>query len=336
MDSIPHIAGSTFLSAFNALVEKGISVSIIEDKIGMRKEALENPDFRLPVPQWNKFLELGVTLSGNPAFALQLGEQISHEKMSLVGHVVFNSRTVGEGLQQYIRFIKLASEGDLAELREENDEVIMVYETENPEYYSPLAMERNSSLAIIRLRRYTGVKIPLKQVHFQHSAPNYLDEYQRIFQCSVLFDQAENNLVFDHSILSLKIRLRSSHLYTALLNYAESLLNRLSLHRSFKKRVQQFIVKYLPEGEVDIEKISHLMKMSRQTLYRRLKEEGTNFHELLDETRKMLAVKYLTQHQSSINEIAFLLGFSETSAFSRAFKRWYQKSPANFRKASNQ
>jgi len=332
MDSVPYIAGSTFLSAFNALVEKGIPVSVIEDKIGMKREELEDPDFRLPVPQWNKFLELGVTLSGNPAFALQLGEQISHEKMSLVGHVVFNSRTVGEGIQQYARFIKLANEGDLVVLRKQNDEVMMVYETENPEYYSPLAMERNFSVAITRLRRYTATKIPLKQVHFQHSAPNHINEYQRIFQGPILFDQTENKLVFDHSILSLKIRLRSSHLYTALHHYAESLLNKLSLQRPFQKRVQQFIVKYLPEGEVDIEKISHLMNMSRQTLYRKLKEEGTNFHELLDETRKTFAVKYLKQHQYSINEIAFLLGFSETSAFSRAFKRWYQKSPANFRK----
>jgi len=332
MDSVPHIAGSTFLSAFNALVEKGIPVSIIEDRIGMKKEALEDPDIRLSVPQWNKFLELGVTLSGNPAFALQLGELISHEKMSLVGHVVFNSRTVGEGLQQYTRLIKLANEGDLVELRKENDEVIMVCDTENPEYYSPLAMERNFSVAITRLRRYAGAKIPLKQVLFQHSAPSYLEEYQRIFQGQILFEQSENKLIFDHSILSLKIRLRSSHLYTALLHYAESLLNKLTLQNPFQKRVKQFIVKYLSEGEVDIEKISHLMNISRQTLYRKLKGEGTNFHELLDETRKTLAVKYLKQQQYSINEIAFLLGFSETSAFSRAFKRWYQKSPANFRK----
>ncbi len=320
------------MSAFNALVGKGIPVSIIEDTIGMKKEALEDPDVRLTVPQWNEFLEQGVALSGNPAFALQLGEQISHEKMSLVGHVVFNSRTVGEGLQQYTRFIKLANEGDLVVLRKENNEVIMVYETEIPEYYSPLAMERNSSVFITRLRRYTGAKIPLKQVHVQHSAPNYVEEYQRIFQGEILFDQAENKFIFDQSILSLKIKLRSSHLNAALLHYAESLLNKLSLQRPFQKRVQQFIVKYLPEGEVDIEKISHLMNMSRQTLYRKLKEEGTNFHELLDETRKKFAVKYLRQHHYSINEITFLLGFSETSAFSRAFKRWYQKSPANFRK----
>ncbi len=330
--SEPTIAGSTFLSAFNALAEAGIDESILEEESGLTRQVLENPETRVPVAIWNRFLEKGRTWSKDPAFALHLGEYIRHSRMSVVGHVVFNSQTAGEGIRQYIRFIKLANEGDRVDLEEKGNTVAVVYTTEDPVFSSPLAMERNFSLAISRLRQYTKVNVTPVQVEFQHSPPDYVDEYERVFQSAILFDQSKNRLVFHKSALDLKIRKRSAHLYFGLVHYAETLLGKLLRRKPMTKKAKKWIVKYLSEGEIDIETIAYKMHMSRQTLYRKLKKEGTSFKELLDNTRKRKAKKYLEQNDHSISEIAFFLGFSQISSFNRAFNRWYNMNPSDFRK----
>ena len=304
----------------------------LEKKAGLTRQNLENPDIRIPVTKWNQFLEMAQKWSNDPAFALNLGKKISHERMSLVGHIVFNSRTAGEGLRQYIRFVKLANEGDRVALEINDNEVAVVYTTEDPAYISSLAMERNFSVAVTRLRRYTNVEISPVRVEFQHTAPSYIDEYKHLFQSPVLFDRVENRLVFQKSVLALKLGKRSTHLYSGLIQYAESLMGKLTRRRAITKKVRYWINKCLSEGDLDIEKVADRMNMSRQTLYRKLKKEGTSFKTLLDDTRKSLAKKFLAQNEYSITEIAFFLGFSETSSFNRAFNRWYDKNPSDFRK----
>ncbi|MDH5730710.1 MAG: helix-turn-helix transcriptional regulator [Gammaproteobacteria bacterium] len=89
-------------------------------------------------------------------------------------------------------------------------------------------------------------------------------------------------------------------------------------------------MKGLPCGLVDVNRVATELNISRQTLYRRLKEEDTTFQELLEQIRKKMAADYLKTKNYSINEVAFLLGFSEASTFNRAFNRWYGKNPKTF------
>jgi len=103
--------------------------------------------------------------------------------------------------------------------------------------------------------------------------------------------------------------------------------------RCFKQEVESAIEPLLGGGEVGIDRVARELGMSRQTLYRRLKAEGTTFEELLDAKRRQLAVRYLGLDRSSVKAAAYKLGFSDPAAFSRAFKRWTGISPSNFREA---
>lgn len=103
--------------------------------------------------------------------------------------------------------------------------------------------------------------------------------------------------------------------------------------RCFKHKVEDAVEPMLAQGDVSIERVAREMGMSRQTLYRRLRAEGTTFEEILDAKRRQLAIRYLGLDRSSVKTAAYRLGFSDPAAFSRAFKRWTGRSPSEFREA---
>jgi AraC-like DNA-binding protein len=103
--------------------------------------------------------------------------------------------------------------------------------------------------------------------------------------------------------------------------------------RCFKKQVEDAIEPLLAAGEVSIDRVARELGMSRQTLYRRLKAEGTTFEELLEAKRRQLAIRYLAHDRLAVKAAAYRLGFSDPAAFSRAFKRWTGSSPSEFREA---
>lgn len=113
----------------------------------------------------------------------------------------------------------------------------------------------------------------------------------------------------------------------------ETLGNPVRRERCFKAEVELAIVPLLGAGEVSIERVARDLGMSRQTLYRRLKAEGTTFEDVLDAKRRQLALRYLGIERSSVKAAAYKLGFSDPAAFSRAFKRWTGSSPSEFREA---
>ena len=109
------------------------------------------------------------------------------------------------------------------------------------------------------------------------------------------------------------------------------LLARLQSRRSFGRKIHRLISKQMATEKIDADTLARQCHMSRQTLYRKLKKEGLSFQGLVEQVRQDKALRYVAGDQYALGEIAFLLGFSELSAFSRAFKRWTGTSPAEYR-----
>ena len=147
-----------------------------------------------------------------------------------------------------------------------------------------------------------------------------------------LFDQPHCAIAFKKSFLDFKLPKRNPYLHKVLTRHVESLLNKIRPKKSLSDQVKQIVSKQLPKGDVDAEMVASTLCMSRHTLYRKLKNEGHAFQELVESVRKEKAIRYIKEKRYSLSEIAFLLGFSELSAFSRAFKRWTGTSPAKYGK----
>ncbi|MCP5208107.1 MAG: AraC family transcriptional regulator [Hahellaceae bacterium] len=313
---------------------EGINVTHaeMESKTGIVIADLEKPDSRIPITPYNQLWNLALLKSKDPALGLHLGEMVNEEQMGVIGHITFNNPTLGEALAQFTRLFQLVNEGMRAELIVQDELAILRYLWDAPEFYSTPNMERTMAVSITRARSYIAQQLKVEYVSFQHPQPSYIDEYNRIFNCPLKFGDDCSSIAFKSHFLDYKLPKGNPYIHQVLTRHVENLLKKLRARNSFSSQIRNLIAKELSKNAIDAETIASQMHMSRHTLYRKLKSENHSFQELVEDVRQEKAMKYLSEDKYSLSEIAFLLGFSELSAFSRAFKRWTGKSPAQFMK----
>jgi AraC-like DNA-binding protein len=275
-------------------------------------------------------------LTNDPAFALHYGEINDLAEVSIVGLITLSAETMLDAFTQMNRFAGLVIEVDCERSRFElkrDDNVLWLTDTRrNPNDFFELT-ESTFARMVVGGRRI-GPSTLVKEVHVTHAAPAYRAEYDRVFQVPVKFETKHNAIAVDYAWLTARVALQPRYVFGILSEHAEKLLKNLQDSKTTRGRVESLLMPLLHTGDVSMDKIAETMAMSRQTLFRKLKDEGTTFEKLLDELRHKLALHYLNGKKVSISETAYLVGFSEAAAFSRAFKRWTGKSPSEIRKAA--
>jgi AraC-like DNA-binding protein len=146
-----------------------------------------------------------------------------------------------------------------------------------------------------------------------------------------VFDAPRNALLLDPAFPFLKLPTTSRFAFSALSERADALLKALEASRTTRARVEALLMPILHTGDADMERIAATMGVSRRTLQRRLGAEGATFETIFDDLRRQLALHYLEGGKVSANETAYLVGFSEPAAFSRAFRRWTGTTPGAYR-----
>ena len=181
-------------------------------------------------------------------------------------------------------------------------------------------------------RQYlTGGKIKLREVRFNYKTPGDISEYDRIFRCPIKFEADKNALLFDTKFLDYPIQQPNKELLNLFEKQAQKTLKALTKQESFSEKVSSLYIKLLQEKPPSIEEVARSLKISVRKLQMHLENEGTSYKDLLNNIRRELAFGYLSDKQISIAEISYLLGFSEPSAFHRAFKRWTGNTPGQYR-----
>ncbi|MCP4307748.1 MAG: AraC family transcriptional regulator, partial [bacterium] len=170
-------------------------------------------------------------------------------------------------------------------------------------------------------------------VHFKHPAPATTRAHESYFGCRVVFDSDMDALTISSETLTRPNRLGDEGISRFLLSHLDAELAKIEADRSLKQMVQDTIVQSLSEGVPKMTTVARRLGLSERTLHRRLGEEGLSFQALVADARRELAQGLLVQSDYSLAEIAFLTGFSEQSAFNRAFKRWLDQTPLAYREA---
>jgi len=168
------------------------------------------------------------------------------------------------------------------------------------------------------------------QVNFTHGPPADIKHYQDFFNCPVKFNAEYNGLLLAPDLLESPLRRFDKELNSLLIERAESLLARQT-SRSPIEVIKDYVIKTLPDHVPDIDEIALYLNLSVRSTQRKLQEYGTSYSQLLDVIRKELALTYLRQTSNSVLYVSERLGFSEQSAFQRAFKRWTGLTPRGYR-----
>ena len=173
------------------------------------------------------------------------------------------------------------------------------------------------------------------ELEVTYGPPPHADEYPEIFRIPVRFEASRNALRIDPSWLGTDTEFEPGNRYAfgVFTQHADALLEDLGNANTTRAMVEAQILPDLHKGSLSMDEVGRNLGISRQTLYRRLKEESVTFAEVHDDLRQRMARDYLTTRKVSVNETAYLLGFSEASSFVRAFKRWTGQSPTAFRDA---
>src|SRR5947207_337892 len=326
-----------------ALLEFAVSRGASRDALTQRSRIdpsdLRDRDQRVPFARYVALMRAGKELCRDPALALHFGESVPVSEISLGSVVGAYSDSMAEGLALANRYAPLAIEVDVAGAGDRfvyergGGEVWVIDRRENPNDFPELT-ESAFARMVSASRAAFGDRAFLKAVHVTHAEPSYRAEYDRIFRVPVVFSSHRNALLADDSWLALPPPSPSRPIFDVLKAHSEALLEKLESSRSMSGRVEELLLPSLDNGGATMKAIASQLGVSRQSLFRKLKAEGSTFEAVLDGLRHKLALRYLNGDGLSVKETAFRLGFSEPASFSRAFKRWTGTSPVAARRKS--
>lgn len=323
--------GTFVVPVAQALRQRGFDPVEEIAAVGIDLAAAANPDWRVSHVVFLRLLRHCVEVTGSEDFALEAAEQLQPQVLHSLGLAWLASDTVYDGLRRLVRFGRLISTGMDLKL-EEDEEVVRLYLAHDPDTEELPAASRDYGVGIVtRMCRLTlGEYLAPLHVAMERPQPEHPDKWEYMLACRVEFDCAATCITWSRSDISEPLVTGDPALARVNDEYTQTYLNAFAA-RSTSRDVVSEIVERLPDGPPNQQQIADALHVSNRTLQRKLKDEGTSFMDLLQDTRMQLARKYLRQRSRSVVETAYLLGFSEPSTFSRAFKRWTGVAPAEYR-----
>jgi AraC-like DNA-binding protein len=316
------------------LERQGLSATDLLRRAEVKPYVLNQKSARIPFYQHAALLDLAAKATENGCFGLDLAaNQGDPRDNGLLVYTALSSKTLGEALRVLKRYFHVLNEAIDVSVEFSPREVTIDYRLSDARLATPRqAMEFGAANFVRTLRFLTNSRLRPVEVKFRHSRDHELAKFERFFGCPVRFGTRHNSLTFSRRQLALPLATADKRLHGLLTGYCEEILaSREDSSPDLRHRVERIIARLLCRGEAETGAVAHELGMSVRTLARRLGDLGVSFGQILDELRHDLAVRYLRDPNLSLSQIAFLLGYSELSAFSHAFRRWTRTTPGEWR-----
>jgi AraC-like DNA-binding protein len=314
----------------------GVDADRLCQTVGIEPSLLTMPDKQIPGTLHGAMWREAVKQTGDEDLGLHIGEAFNLAALGIVGYVLMNCQTFEQVLEKLSQYTRLFSQGAYIHYSVSQGLVwcdcALVDHLKNYLLAEPRhAIESTFAALLAATKTLTGKQLYPHTVWFQHPRPERVSEHERLFGADVRFSQPTNRTIFDASCLNWSVLSANPNLLAVFEQQAEIMLADLTQTDTLTRSVTQAIAQNL-KGEVpSVETIARGLAMSVRNLQRELQAEGTSYQQILDDTRQELALRYLKKSDTPIYDVAFLLGFSEPSAFHRAFKRWTGKTPKAYR-----
>lgn len=313
-------------------LDRGMSPEALFAECGLKEELCDEFDSPVPAPQIAELLEKAAARSQNPTFGLDMARSYHYEASSLLILAVVSAPTVVEGIRclcRYDRFVDTALECRL----DFDDRVAeFAHNVMTPTGVCTVQLNEYLSAFLVQaLSNSTRLPMPIREVQFTHRDAGNRGALEKFFDAPVLFGQSESLIRFDSAYLQERFYTSHGMLHDVLTQALRTYFGSKHSGQGVVDILCRELIRMGGDEAVTLERIAERLAMSPRTLRRRLTDEGYSFQEVKKLAREKRAKYYLSQTNMTLSEIAFELGYSELSAFSRAFRSWVGQTPQAYR-----
>ena len=330
----PMISVAATTGLLDAIAARGGDPDQILRQFQIDRSAFSEPEGFIPSSIFAGILEVAAQATADDCFGLHLGENYNPRNIGPLVYVVLNSPTIRAGIENFERYLQVYNEAAEWFFTSEGNRGYIRYLLPDLGINSLRhSNEHGMTIAFNMLRMMVGSHWAPKEVQFAHEAPKQTSEHLRIFHAPVSFGCKTNAIVIDSQFVEREVPAADQRLYQILKGYLDQVLSEMPREDSLLASVRRATAETMRDGDLKLARVAKQMAMSARTLQRQLKERRVDFKQLTDETRRQFAVNYLKDRKNTLTEVAFLLGYSELSAFNRAFKRWTGLTPLDYRRS---
>ncbi len=320
------------LCLWKAIDSYGLDCHSLFERAGLDLHIVEDPNARFPVSRMVKLWRLAVAATKDPCLGLTVAGFWHPTTLSALGYSWMASENLRDALERAHRYCRMITDAGTVTLSECSEG-----------YRFVIQLDRSMSLPNESLDAWMAVILNMCRISYRQEfcplrimlqrpepEPTCSKKFATFFQAPLEYSSSETAFIFDKKELNTPLPSANVELVRSSEKIIVDYLAKFD-RTSVMMQVKAKLFEQLPTGKTTEESIAKTLHMSTRTLQRKLKEEGTTYKQLLDDTRRELAAQYIKQSNISISEITYLLGFSEPSNFSRAYKRWMGQSPSEHR-----
>jgi AraC-like DNA-binding protein len=326
----PHIRSGILANFIPAVEELGADPYRVVEQAGLQRDILGKPDNYIPYQGYLSLLNTASRLTACPHFGLHLGSTLGSENLGVTGFVMSQADSVGNAWRTLARFYHVHDTYGNVSLTESGELGFVRYEI--PDIRLPGARISLDVAAAITANihlMFLGPDYQALAVQLPYPEPQDLSPYTALCSKKLLFEQPGYATIIALEDLQQPISHSDPQMQGILADY----LSRQGPGKpqGTSQQVEELIKGFLATRQCTVEHVARFMSTSIRTLQHRLEQEHTTFHALVEKVRRNLALRYLSEGEMQLTQVALLLGYSELSAFSRSFKRWYGCSPRQWR-----
>lgn len=316
-----------------ALDSYGLASRAVFRQAGLDFERLSQPHARYSYTSIQRLWSAAVEATADACFGLRVASFWHPTTFHALGYSWLASNNLAEGFDRVVRYssvLNTAAKG-------------MLQINKSPETYcfaiakggvfpppQPAAMDAGMATILIMCRAAYGDSFRPQRVTMRHASPGCTEQFAELFKAPVEFSQERYAMYIDPNVANEPLSTANPELVRVNDRVVTDYLAKLN-RSDIVMRVHSKLIERMPSGQIDEANIAATINLSQRTLQRKLKTQGVSFSVVLDTARRDLGLQYVRSSQYSLNEIAYLLGFAEPGNFSRAFRRWYGKSPSEYR-----
>lgn len=314
-----------------AAEQAGLSARELMANAGLSPADLEDRDAPVDIHRHLHMVREIVARQPGINTGLRTGMTATVARFGVLGYVLRYATDLHRAMTDYVRFQRLVT--DVTTWSIDRGAVYRLILTVHP-YLEliPSAAEVQLATLLSIMRQLTETHVIAQRVSFLHQPNGDPREHERFFGCPVTWGGERYEVQLDPKVAELPIKGADELAHQRFLHFAEGVLSKNTGLRAASEAVRQYVTKNLHQGPPRRDEVARALGKSVRTLLRHLEQEGHTFEQILDDSRRQLAIAYSADPRLAAFEIAGLLGYTEPSAFFRAFRRWTGDSPQQYRR----